>query len=119
MKWTTRSNGYEGKRAEFASGELEFIADAQGNPTVEMRWANQLIDWRKSLYIIDDGKSARIMYPVGWRASPERDDGFGAMWLQDIPTNPAGAVRPDTDRVIDYSTWMLTPRRTYHLKVHD
>jgi hypothetical protein len=72
-----------------------------------------LKDWQRSNYLIDTGDAITVYYVAGWNEQP-RDDAAPYVLLHPFPTN--GGTRPD-GRPVDYSTWMLGPRRTYHFKV--
>jgi hypothetical protein len=112
--WRARINNYEGKRHEYARGELAYIHDAQGNPTVALKGTHGLPDWQKSLFILDNGTTARIMYVAGWKSYGDHGE-LDVAWLQDLPMN--GGNRPDNGRQVDMSGWELGPKKTYHLKV--
>lgn len=84
----------------------------------------RLVGWKderdavKALYLIDDGRSVRPYYVAGW--SQDRD----RITLHSFPTDyrPDGSRRMRADderRSVDYSGWMLGPRRAYHLKVSE
>ena len=60
-------------------------------------------------FILDDGNLARPFYITGWQPKT------GELFLHPFPTNPNGKMRRD-GRVIDYDSWILGPRKTYHLK---
>lgn len=66
-------------------------------------------------YIIDDGLTVTVRYVAGWNASQL------AVYLAPFPVNidSEGNVitRPDNGLPVDYSGWMLNPRRAYHVKL--
>lgn len=109
-RWTAALDNHEPTR-EWASGEIEWRQDAFGSDIAVLSGGQNLPNAHKSNFILDDGKSAQILYVTGW--GPFHD----SIWLGLFPVNPNGATRPDNGRVIDYSTWQLGPRRTYHLKL--
>lgn len=117
--WFTVLDNYQPARS-FTAGTLEWTTDAQGTPTGILRGIDDLKDPQKGLFLLDDGKSTRVMYVAGWsRKDPASEITAAAdnLWLHDIPVNPDGARRSDNDQVIDYSGWHLGPRRIYHLKL--
>lgn len=61
-------------------------------------------------FVLDDGDVATPYYVSGWQPLDL------TMFLQPFPTNPDKRTRPD-GRPIEYSTWVLGPRKTYHLKI--
>ena len=60
---------------------------------------------------IDDGSAVVPHYVGGWNKK------FTRVFLYPFPVNPDGRRRHDNGRVIDYSTWAIGPRRSYHVKV--
>jgi len=74
-----------------------------------------------SILIIDDGLTARPYWGGGGNAgepAPLYPEGSAPReLLYPFPVNPEGKARPDNGRVIDYTGWMLGPRRAYHLKI--
>jgi hypothetical protein len=74
----------------------------------------------KSIYLLDDSRTVTPYYVAGWSIDVAKEVsgvGKGSIRLHPFPTNPDGKTRPDNGRVINYDTWMLGPRRSYHLKV--
>lgn len=81
----------------------------------------RLVGWQRekdamrAVYLLDDGRSVRPYYVAGY--SQERD----RITLHQFPTNyrPDGTrkVRADNGQPVDHGTWMLGPRRAYHLKL--
>jgi hypothetical protein len=79
-----------------------------------------------SIVIIDDGLTARPYYGGGGNPgtpAPLYPEGSEPREiLCPFPVNPDGKTRPDRvfpdrEQVIDYSNWMLGPRKAYHLKI--
>lgn len=100
---------------QFGSGTGSlYLPDTAWNgqsETIILHDVENFRDFERSNFIIDDGKSVRVFYLAGWNP-------IGTMlYLQPFPTNPNGATRPDNGRVIDYSSWALGPRKTFHLKI--
>lgn len=62
-----------------------------------------------AMYVVDDGTKVRPFYVAGWQPG-------GDVYLHPFPTAD-GAIRPDNGRPVDYSTWIVTPRRAYHIKL--
>lgn len=114
-RYSTDLDNYVPAR-DWAADKLEWTTDAHGRPTAILHGIDKLPDATKSLYLLDDGRTARIMYVSGW-AKADHATQANQLWLQDIPVNPDGETRPDNGERIQYSTWRLGPRRTYHLKL--
>lgn len=72
------------------------------------------MDLGKGVFLVDDGVSVTAAYVAGW---PAAGDGDPYVLLFPFPVNPDGKRTPDGRRVIDHGTWMVGPRRAYHLKV--
>lgn len=67
-------------------------------------------DATDAIYVWDDGSQVIALYVAGH--SPD-----GAkVYLMPFPTN--GAPRADNGRPADFSTWILGPRRAFHVKVN-
>ncbi len=70
-----------------------------------------------STFIMDDGQNVVPWYVAGWH--PERQ----YILLHRFPTNldehGDPILRADDQRPVDYSTWMLGPRRAYHVKLKE
>lgn len=110
--WSTATDNYSPPR-NYAGGTLRReIHPVTGQDTVTL-YGDRLRDDTDALYILDDGDTATVWYVAGWHP---RDPGI---ILNPIPTNPGGTLmRADHPNVrVDYRTWMLGPRRTYHLKI--
>lgn len=88
------------------NGEYQYVIEP-GNPFYAMCG-----DGPNPNFILDDGMELITCYVSGWQPST------GQVFIQPFPVNPDGNTRPD-GRVIDYSTWSLGPRTTYHLKLHE
>lgn len=65
------------------------------------------------MYLIDDGATVFVYYVAGW----SHGDSITPRILMLHPFPLSVGTRPDNGRPIDMSTWMLGPRRAYHLKV--
>jgi len=61
-------------------------------------------------FILDNGSRAIPFYVTGYQPASRE------VFLQPFPTNPNGRTRPD-GQIIDFSNWVLGPRKTYHLKL--
>src|SRR5215471_16787341 len=74
-----------------------------------------------SVFIIDDGLTARPYYGGSYgegKPSPLYPEGREPYEiLYPFPVNPDGRTRPDNGRVIDFSGWVLGPRKAYLLKI--
>lgn len=74
-------------------------------------------DAHRSLYLIDDSESVIPHYVAGWNDT-EGHPNRGVIHLHPFPVNPGGrTLRADRPEPVDYRTWMLGPRRAYHLKI--
>lgn len=75
-------------------------------------------------YLLDDGRKVAAYYVAGWSYDHNHggdSDNIDGILLHPMPTNyhPSGMpkMRADRDEQVSFDTWMLGPRRTYHLKV--
>jgi hypothetical protein len=123
LRWSTALDNHEPTRS-FASGtatEYDTPSDPNTRGIRIEDGLEELKDLTNANLIVDDGKSARPYYCAGFhdgRPSPLYPDGHAAYVLfHPFPVNPDGRTRPDNGRMIEYGTWMLGPRRTYHLKI--
>lgn len=82
-------------------------------------------DWTDALYIVDDGQTVRPYYVACYRAAgtfthPYIGEHDAHLVLHPFPTertaDGAPIMRADGSAV-NYSTWMLSPRRAFHVKV--
>lgn len=90
---------------------LEYEHTATQPTTFEIQGVRALKDNERALYVLDDGREAVPVWVAGW-PKDARDD----VWTQPFPVND-GRSRPDNGREVDFTTWALAPRRSYHLKV--
>lgn len=79
-------------------------------------------DLEKSVIVTDDGKSVTPWWAGGYHRHPsstysdqENQDGFPYVLFHEFPLSQG--IRPGTGRPADMSSWMLGPRKFYHLKV--
>jgi hypothetical protein len=82
----------------------------------------------RDLFLVDDGHTITPMYVGCWSTRDESDDSLS---LYPFPVNfqPDGTPRMTGDGVrnangnpshpVDFGTWMLGPRRAWHLKVRE
>ena len=74
----------------------------------------------KSIFLIDDGHTVRPFYVAGYHRGLVGRDGPHTI-LHPFPTNfhddGTPKLRADDGRPVDHSSWMLGPRRAYHLKI--
>jgi hypothetical protein len=122
FRWRAALDNYEPTR-EYAYGTATAYVTFDGEDTaVRIEDGLDLLrDAHRSLFVIDNGRTAEPFYVAGWHGgnpSPSYPKGHRPyILLRPFPTNPNNRTRADNGRVIDYSDWMLGPRRTYHLKV--
>ncbi len=115
LRWSARLDNYNTPR-DYAMGTgLVYAADEDGTraETITLLGVDELRENNKAVYLLDDGKTVTVWYVAGWSSDPADR----SLYLQQFPTNPDGRTRPDNGRVIDYNTWQLGPRRSYHLKI--
>ena len=112
LRWHALLDNYEPHRS-FANGYAVLMAgDETRSETVVLDGAAQFADAYKAIYLLDDGADVGAWYVSGWS-----QEGNDRVFLQPFPVNPDGRTRDDTGRVIDYDSWMIGPRRAYHLKI--
>lgn len=96
---------------DHASGEFERVAHpVTGTDTITLP-GDGFSDHLNAIYLIDDGESVTPFYVAGWNREASH------VFLNPFPTNPGGTVKRPDGRTVDYSAWLLGPRRAYHLKV--
>ena len=112
MSWATALDNHEPPRA-FAYGYAVSYLHNGDTPALILWDDGALKDPERCNYAVDDGHTVRIMYVAGWGPTYDR------VYLHAFPTNPDGrtATVHGQERVIDFDTWMLGPRKTYHVKV--
>lgn len=117
FSWTCATDNYEPPRS-YAHGEGWYYdgeTRGPGRSAIVLEAAMALKDATKALYLIDDGITVRPFYVAGWHP-----DGVHVL-LNELPVNVKAdgtpRLRADNNRPVDFSNWMLGPRRAYHLKV--
>lgn len=111
VRWHTALDNHEPvPRAEATGYGVRYVHPSTGSEGFKIYNSAGIKDAHKASLILDDGETAVPYYCVGWK-----DDEYTL--YQPFPTNPDGAVGPDNGRPIDYSTWILGPRKTYHFKI--
>ena len=116
LRWSTALDNYEPTR-DFAYGDaLHYAADDVRGETIVVHDAlDKLRDANRATYLVDDGRTVSAWYVAGWH------DAERTVFLQRFPTNynadGSPRLRADDGRPVDFGTWMLGPRRAYHLKV--
>lgn len=113
VRWSAPLDNHEPARA-WASGYGVCYLRHGYEPWFRFWPGTQLRDLPRSILIIDDGKVALPYYCAGWN---DKDTANGYVLFQAFPTNPDGRTRPDNGQQVDFSTWVLGPRRAYHLKI--
>lgn len=109
VEWRTRTDG----RSESIEAGGEGYAYSRGDELrVCLFTGEQVPDFDRAVYILDNGQSARPYYVAGYH-----DAVPGMVYLHPFPTNPGGRKRTDNGRSIDYSAWKLAPSRCYHVKI--
>lgn len=91
--------------------------DDDRGPGIIVEDRTELRDATHAVYLIDDGRTVEPYYVAGWGGLPEQTH----VMLHPFPTNygadGAPITRADNGRPVDFGTWMLGPRRAYHVKV--
>lgn len=70
----------------------------------------------QALFLLDDGRTVLPLYVIGWSA--KQDKVFLGRFPVNVNEDGSPRMRADRDEQVDYSTWMLGPRRAYHLKAN-
>lgn len=115
--WRCAVDNYEPTRDwEACEGwEYDGLPDGRG-PGIVLDGANALKDFTQALYLIDDGHTVVPYYVVSY--NPVED---WPVILHPFPVDRhqdgSPILRQDNGRPVDFSTWALGPRRTYHLKI--
>lgn len=107
---------------EFANGTLKIYPKIpEREKTIVILDAFTLFgtDAHKCSYLIDDVRTVTAWYVAGWRNKGTRDDN---VILKPFPTNWDANGEPimradHSDCQVDFETWMLGPRKTFHLKL--
>lgn len=114
--FSTATDNYEPvpRNVAYGRGWEYGMIDAGRGSGIVLEDVSELKDARDAIYLIDDGLTVRPFYVAAWH--PEGTH----VILHPFPTvfddNGDRKVRPDGG-LVSFDTWMLGPRRTYHLKV--
>lgn len=108
-------DNYEPAPRRTSNGVLQVWLNADG--TLHgydlIGWGDER-DAHQAVYLIDDGRSVGVFYVAGY--SQERD----RITLHPFPTgvdaDGSPKMAPD-GRPVDFASWLLGPRRAYHLKI--
>lgn len=112
--WSTPLDNHTPARAYATGYGVCYIHKVTHEAGFKFWPGEQLRDIQNAIVILDDGKVAAPYHCAGWNSE---DQANGYVLFQPFPTNPHGRTRPDTGQPIDHSTWVLGPRRAYHLKL--
>lgn len=111
-------NGYDQahKRSECFYGYAVETQSADGTDTLVIFPQAEIPNAESCLFIIDDGRTVTPRYVAGWHAEK------GRLYLQPFPVNVDSNGQPrmradDPTRPVDFSGWMLSVRRAYHVKL--
>lgn len=114
LTFTFAKDNHEPPR-DYGNGKAEVWRTPEGIERIRILRADETFTYStRSLYLIDDGSSVVPHYVAGWSLKLEE---LGNLLIEPMPTNPDGRQRADNGRVIDFSNWMLGPKRAYHLKI--
>jgi len=69
-------------------------------------------DSNQAVYVLDFGDRVEVRWVAGWAT-----ENLERVYLQAFPLSVG--TRPDNGRPVDMSTWMLGPRRAFHLKLKE
>jgi hypothetical protein len=123
VRYTVALDNYEPVPRRTETGDLveyDDNSETSGQPRYFRTLAGTSFA-EQSVYIIDDGRVARPYYGGSFnlgKPSPLYPEGREPVeLLYPFPVNPGGRRRPDNGREIDFTTWMLGPRKCYHLKI--
>jgi hypothetical protein len=109
----TLMDNYEPARGEtWFTAEVYTGEDNARDPesfTVVLCQPTELRDATRAVYVWDDGQTVVPLYVAGYQPDAS------SVYLCPYPL-ANGRRRPDNGRPIDFSTWVLGPRRSYHLK---
>lgn len=105
LRWTCALDNYEPTR-EYGYGNLTAYTTDTVTDGVLLFGADQLRDSTNANYLLDDGVRVRPYYVAGWM--PEHE----YIIIHPFPVNHV----TETGHKANFDTWMLGPRRTYHLK---
>lgn len=116
FSWSTALDNYEPTRNHGSGKGTRYIMDGEMRIRLE-DGIDDLKDGVNAAYFVDDGRTVVPMYVAGWQpGNPSHPEGCApSILLHPFPTN--GRIRPDNGRPADFSSWMLGPRKAFHLKV--
>ena len=109
MQWHTVANG-RAKAPILLGWAVRYWSGAVSGYGFQL-YPGEISAPERSLYIVDDGRNVAPFYVAGWR-----DADSPRITLHPFPTND-GRLRPDNGQPVDFTGWMLTPRRAFHLKI--
>jgi hypothetical protein len=117
LRWTTVLDNHEPPR-DTAHGNLyTYNRTDRAGEGIVIEDASDMREPHKCSFIIDDGRTVKVFYVASW--NPDTHD----LILHRLPVNfeedGSPILRADDQRPVDYSDWVLGPRRCYHLKVRE
>ena len=109
LSWRTVLDNHEPPRT-WCHGVAEVYEATDVAPeTVVLDTTDMPKDSHRAVYLLDYGDAVIPMYVAGWRQE------LTAVFLHPFPLSVG--TRADNGRPIDHSTWVLGPRRYFHIKV--
>jgi hypothetical protein len=69
----------------------------------------------RAIWLMDDSRTVRPFYVAAWHA--DHQNIIIHPFPTDVDEDGDPRLRADDGRPVDYSSWMLGPRRAYHVKV--
>ena len=124
--WMTPADNYEPMPREYHHGKLYRYDITRDDETRQVGVilmldgdaAMSMAKARRASFLLDDGRTIEPMYVSGWN-----ENGAARVFLAPFPTNYDENGAPimradDPSRAVNYDSWTLGPRVTYHLKIH-
>lgn len=109
-------DNYEPVPRRLGHSLLEEWRETDGTIVYRLIGWGEETDATRALYLIDDGRTVRPYFVASWT-----NGDTSRILLHPFPVNvkPDGTprLRSDNGQPVDYGTWMLGPRRAYHLKI--
>lgn len=118
VRWSTPLDNHDPARSYAHGYGVRYTNRFTGEPVFKCWPGNQIPDLARVVLLLDDGETVTPHFYAGGKLAAGID---GYELFEPFPTNTDGRPRPDNGQPVDYSAWVLGPRRAYHLKVtpHD
>jgi hypothetical protein len=102
--------------AEVSTHAVEFSRKGESGYRGMVMWP----EWRephRALYAIDDGVTVRPMYVSGWQGATHVEEIYIGTFPVDVNEDGTPRLRSDNGRPVDFSNWLLSASRAFHVKV--